>query len=103
MAVLILLGHFALPFLLLLSRDLKRRASLLGRVAVFVLFMRVIDLIWNIGPIFRADSTIHWLDFCLVAAIGGVWLFFFFTGLGGRALVPANDPYFKEALAHGGH
>ena len=52
---------------------------------------------------FRPDSTIHWLDFCLVAAIGGVWLFFFFTGLGGRALVPANDPYFKEELAHAGH
>ena len=58
---------------------------------------------WNIGPIFRPDFTLHWLDFCLVAAIGGVWLFFFFTGLAGRALVPANDPYFKEALAHGGH
>jgi hypothetical protein len=26
--------------------------------------MRVIDLIWNIGPIFRRDFTIHWLDFC---------------------------------------
>ena len=101
--MLILLGHFALPFLLLLSRDLKRRAGLLAKVAVFVLVMRVVDLIWNIGPIFRKDFTIHWLDFCLVAAIGGVWLFFFFGNLAGRALVPANDPYFKEALAHGGH
>lgn len=102
-AVFILLGHFALPFLLLLSRDLKRRAGLLANVAIFVLIMRVVDLIWNIGPIFRADFTIHWLDFCWVAAIGGVWLFFFFGSLAGRALVPANDPYFKEALAHGGH
>jgi hypothetical protein len=102
-AVLILLGHFALPFLLLLSRDLKRHSGLLAKVAIFVLVMRVIDVIWNVGPIFRKDFTIHWLDFCAVAAIGGVWLFFFFGSLAGRALVPANDPYFKEALAHGGH
>jgi hypothetical protein len=99
-AVFILLGHFVLPMMLLLSRDLKRRAGMLAKVAIFVLFMRVVDLIWNIGPIFRKDFTIHWLDFCLVAAIGGVWLFFFFTGLAGRALVPAHDPYFQEELAH---
>ena len=37
----ILLGHFALPFALLLSRDLKRRPRLLAQVAVVILLMRV--------------------------------------------------------------
>jgi hypothetical protein len=102
-AVLILLGHFALPFSLLLSRDLKRHPSLLAIVAAFVLVMRVVDLTWNIGPIFREHSTIHWMDFAAVAGIGGVWLFLFVNNLAGRALVPAHDPYFTEAVAHGGH
>jgi hypothetical protein len=94
-----------LPFALLLSRDLKRRSVSLARIAVFVLAMRVVDLVWIIGPMpgLQRTGTLHWLDFAWVLGMGGVWLFFFFGNLGGRALVPANDPYFKEAMAHGGH
>jgi hypothetical protein len=65
--------------------------------------MRVIDLTWTIGPVFRKTSTIHWMDFAAVLAMGGLWLLAFGWTLGGRALVPAHDPYFKEAMAHGGH
>jgi len=35
--------------------------------------------------------------------MGGPWLFLFFRNLAGRALLPVRDPYFKEAMAHGGH
>jgi hypothetical protein len=103
-AVLVLVGHFALPFAVLLSRDLKRKASLLSKVAIWVLGMRVIDLIWTIGPVFRRDgATVSWLDAAAVIGMGGIWLIVFTWNLGGRALVPAHDPYFKEAMAHGGH
>jgi hypothetical protein len=102
-AVLVLVGHFVLPFSLLLSRGWKRKGTTLARIAMFVLVMRVVDLIWTIGPIFRRTSTLHWLDFAAVLGLGGIWLFVFFRNLGGRALVPAHDPYFKDALAHVGH
>ena len=98
---LVLIGHFVLPFSLLLSRNLKRKNSTLARIALFILVMRVVDITWTIGPIFRTDgTTIHWLDFALVLALGGLWLPFFFYNLGGRALVPAHDPYFKDSMAH---
>lgn len=102
-AVVVLVGHFMLPFVLLLSRDLKRHGRVLSRVALLVLVMRIIDFVWTIGPIFRHDYTIHWLDFATVAAFAAPWLWFFFRNLGSRSLVPANDPYFKEAVANGGH
>jgi hypothetical protein len=102
-AVAVLIGHFALPFGLLLSRNLKRHPKLLARLALFVLVMRVVDLIWTIGPVFRKDSTLHWLDFAVVLGLGGIWLFFFFRNLAARALVPAHDPYFQEAMAASGH
>lgn len=103
-AVLVLLGHFALPFAVLLSRNLKRKASSLAIVALWVLAMRVVDLVWTIGPVFRRDgATISWLDVAAVVGMGGLWLMSFTRNLGGRALVPAHDPYFKEAMAHGGH
>ena len=100
----VLVGHFALPFALLLSRNWKRKGTTLARIAMFVLVMRVVDLTWMIGPIFRKNgTTISWLDFAAVLGMGGIWLFFFYRNLAGRALVPAHDPYFKDALAHGGH
>jgi hypothetical protein len=102
-SVLVLLGHFALPFALLLSRSWKRQARALSRIALWVLLMRVVDLVWTIGPVFREHHTLSWLDFAVVAGMGGVWLVLFAMNLGARALVPAHDPYFKDALAHGAH
>jgi hypothetical protein len=100
----VLFGHFVIPFSLLLSRDLKRHTTRLYWLALFILLMRVIDIVWTIGPVFRHDgTTLHWLDFAMVLAMGGLWLSFFYRNLGARALVPAHDPYFKEAMAHGGH
>lgn len=102
-AVVVLLGHFVAPFVLLLSRDLKRHGRTLSRVALFVLGMRVVDLVWTIGPVFRHETTVHWLDFAMVLGMALPWLFLFYRNLGSRALVPANDPYFEEAVINDGH
>jgi hypothetical protein len=102
-SVAVLIGQFVLPFLLLLSRDWKRNPKTVSRIAIVILVMRIVDLTWTIGPVFRTGSSISWVDFAVAAGIGGVWLTLFFRNLAGRALVPAHDPYFKDALAHGGH
>jgi hypothetical protein len=103
-SVALLLLHFALPFLLLLSQNVKRNPRIVRWIALFILIMRVVDITWTIGPVFRHEgSGLSWLDFAVVMAMGGLWLGLFFRTLGGRALVPARDPYFKEAMAHGGH
>jgi hypothetical protein len=103
-SVLILLGHFALPFILLLSRDLKRHPNLLAKVAVFVLLMRLVDLIWLVEPMFPHQGfPIHWMDVALPVGLCGIWVFLFARNLGSRALLPLNDPFFKEAFAHDAH
>lgn len=102
-AIVVLFGHFVLPFMLLLSRDLKRHGRALSRVALLILVMRVVDLIWTVGPVFRHEYTFHWLDFAAVLGFAAPWLFLFYRNLGSRALVPAHDPYFKDAVANGGH
>lgn len=105
-SVLVLLGQFVLPFLLLLSESFKRNPRTVARIALWILIMRVVDIAWTIGPVFeesRHGSSLHWLDFAAVLGIGAVWSFFFFRNLGSRAVVPARDPYLKEVLAHGGH
>ena len=79
-------------------------APLVARALTDSRTMRIVDLVWIIGPILRKDgTTLHWLDVAMVLGMGGVWLTMFFANLGGRALVPAHDPYFKEAMANVGH
>jgi hypothetical protein len=103
-SILLLVGHFALPFVLLLSRDLKRNSGLLAKVALFVLAMRLVDTIWLVAPQFERDGfPFHWMDVVIPLGMAGVWLVFFTRNLRGRALLPLNDPYFKEAFAHEAH
>ncbi len=101
LAIALVVGHFALPFALLLSRDLKRHSSLLAKVALIVIVMRLADLIWLIAPTFAHEGfPIHWMDIVLPAGMLGLWLFVFARNVRTRPLLPVNDPYFKEALAH---
>jgi hypothetical protein len=85
--------HFALPFGILLSRDLKRNARLLSMVAIGVVSMRFVDLYWLVTPAFSPRVlSVHWLDLATLVGVGGVWLAFFVNQLKGRPLLPLQDP-----------
>jgi hypothetical protein len=101
-AVALVLIQFTAPFLLLLSRDLKRNPSMLRNVALVVLAMRFVDMLWLIKP-GTAGITVHWMDFVLPAGMFGLWLFVFVTQLRRRPALPVHDPYFAEAMAVHGH
>jgi hypothetical protein len=94
-AIALVVFHFALPFLLLLSRDFKSNRRLMARMAVWVMVMRVVDLLWVTG------FELHWLDVAAPVALGGVWLAAFFRQLKQRPLLPLHDPELEEALEHG--
>jgi hypothetical protein len=95
----VVLLHFVLPFALLLSRDLKRSARLLGGIAILVLAARWLDLYWQVGPSLHPDgATVHWLDLAATLAVGGLWCGLFFHELGKRTLIPVHDPFLAEAL-----
>jgi len=94
--------HFALPFALLLSRDLKRNFNLLCSVAILVLVMRFVDLYWMVAPDFSKQRfTVSWMDFLMPVALGGIWLATFLWQLERRPLIPLGDPHLEEALEHG--
>jgi hypothetical protein len=103
-ALLIVFGHFALPFTLLLSRNLKRNRSLLAKVAIGLLLMRFVDLLWLVAPNFEHHGfPFHWMDVAIPVGLAGVWVFLFTRNLRSRTLLPLTDPYFKEAFAHEAH
>ncbi len=98
-SIALILFNFLLPFLLLLSRDLKRNARALAVVAVLVLLMRWVDFYWLSAPTFHHHLAPHWLDLATLVGIGGVWTAVFCTELRKYPLLPIHDPYLEEALA----
>jgi hypothetical protein len=95
--------HFALPFFLLLSRDVKHDRRRLAAVAGGVLLMRLVDLYWVMVPGFHHEAHfgVHWMDLAAVVGVGGVWLFVYLWQLGRRPLLPVGDPGLAE-VAHRG-
>lgn len=78
LALVIAIAHFALPFLALLSRDVKGEPSRLGMVALFILFMHLVVLFWTVMPFwYHSGLTVHWLDVVAPLAVGGLWLSLF--------------------------
>ncbi len=99
LAVLVLLFHFALPFLLLLSRDIKSNRRVLAGIAIGLLVMRLVDLFWLVIP--GSGQQINWMDFVAPVAIGGIWVAWFIWNLKRRPLLPLHDPRLSEAAHHG--
>jgi hypothetical protein len=101
-ALALVFGHFALPFALLLSRDIKRNFKLLWRIAVFILLMRMVDLYWIVTPdLHSASFGVSLTDLAAPLALVGLWLAYFFTQIEKRPLMPINNPHLEEALQHG--
>jgi len=95
----LVLFHFAVPFVLLLSRRVKRQPELLVKVAVAILCVRLIDLFWLIGPEFHQNGiVVSWMDVVVPVTFGALWTSFFIQQLRGRAILPVHDPEFDEAL-----
>lgn len=97
-ALILIAVHFVLPFVLLLSRTLKRSVPWLTAVALLVFLARSIDLVWLIVPAFYPEGVhVHWLDLALWLAIGGGWVMFFTRQWAGKAALPIHDPHVGDS------
>jgi hypothetical protein len=87
--VLMVIFHFAVPFVVLLSATIRRNSRTLQRLAIFVFIWQAIFLFWLIKPSFATEAiAVHWLDIVAPIALGGIWMALFFWQLGQRPLLP---------------
>jgi hypothetical protein len=105
----IILFHFALPFVLLLSRNRKRVPRSLRRIALLMIFMRVVDLVfffapsvhqggegvWGAGDVMRSFLPM----LAMALGLGGIWLWFYFGQLASRPLLPLGERDLEQAIA----
>jgi hypothetical protein len=99
LAAFLIVFHFSAPFLVLLSRGIKRSPGKLAAVALGLIAMRYADLFWLIVPAFRHDGLgVHWLDLATPVAMGGLWFALFLRQLKGRPLISLQDAHLEAAL-----
>ncbi len=102
LGVMLIVLQFIVPFLLLLSRPLKRSVPALCAVVGLILFMRFVDLMWIVMPgYYQQGFRLSWLNFSVPLAIGGLWVAMFTRELQKRPLLPVRAPALESALKHG--
>jgi len=99
--VFLVLFQFVLPFLVLLSRPLKRRLAPLVVMSVWVVAVHYVDIYWVVMPPLSPEGPRpSWMDLAALAGVGGVAVAFVVSRLRGHPLVPARDPYLDESLRY---
>jgi hypothetical protein len=100
-SVVLVVGHFVLPFLVLLSYRLKRDGRWVAGIGAWIVALHYVDVHWLVAPAVRAQSfPFHWLDLPALLFVGGLVLAATLIGLRERPLVPIHDPRLDEALRY---
>jgi len=98
-SAILILGHFIVPFFILMSRAAKRNLKLLQVMAVWVVFMQWFDLYWLVMPTFNKDgASLHWMDLVAVVATLSTVGLEFWRRMGHSKIVAIGDPEFEKGL-----
>jgi len=98
LSLVLLFGHFILPFLWLMSRHPKRHKFVLSLAAVWLLAMHWLDLLYLVMPEIRPEQPIRLLDLTWFVGLGGFFLTAVFLRLAKVNLLPVRDPRLNESL-----
>jgi len=101
LALIVVAGQFAIPFLLLLPRATKRRPLLMWYVGVLLLVTHVLDIYWLVLPSLHPTGiSFSWLDVSTLLMVGGFATAFSSWRARGVRAVPIGDPYLAPAMRY---
>lgn len=96
----LVVGHFFVPFLLLLPQTGKKKPAFLCGMAVWILLMHLLDIYVIVLPALHKDGFAPSpLDLLCLAAIGCTLGAVFLKRLGEAALWPLRDPRLPQSLS----
>lgn len=98
-SLLIVFGHFVIPFFILITRGAKRNPAVLRIFAIWLLIMHWVDLYWVVMPgLHPHGAHLSWLDVSTMMAVGGAFLALFWRFFTARPLVPVGDPKLEPSI-----
>jgi hypothetical protein len=96
----LVLGHFIVPFFILLSRALKFRRKVMFAVGAWLVVMHYLDVYWLVIPTAPEGGAPHWSDAAALLGVVGLCVAYAVWWLRGDALVPVDDPDIERAVAY---
>jgi hypothetical protein len=101
----LILGHFVVPFLILLFRPIKKSPQALVLMALWAILMELTDMYWIVRPMVYGHEATPGPMAYLVDLLGILGVLAIFAGYLVRTipqsnLVAINDPRMDEALGH---
>jgi hypothetical protein len=97
--IILVIGHFWIPFLLLLPQASKRNPRFLCGIAIWILLMHVLDVYIIILPaLHKTGFSPSPLDLICLVAIGATLIAVFLKKLGDTSLFPPKDPRLEGSL-----
>lgn len=103
-SIFIVVGHFIAPFVLLLSQPRKKKPAVISGICLWILFMHVVDMYWNViperGPSLGAGVVVPgaWIgDIVALCTFVGILGFLFLRSLARYSLYPCRDPRLLES------
>ena len=98
-SLLLVFGHFVVPFFTLLIRAMKRSAGFILFISLWMLFMHWIDIYWIIMPTFSHHGFhLTLFDLSCFIGIGGLSIWFILSQIGKYPLVPIKDPNLEKSI-----
>jgi hypothetical protein len=98
-SLVIVFGHFVIPFVMLISRGAKRNLTVMKIMAVWILLMHWVDLYWVVMPNHGGHALQNlWIDVATMLGIGGLALWFFWRRMVEQPLIPVNDPRLQASV-----
>lgn len=99
------IGHFIVPFLILLPRPIRRSRGMVALLCLWLITMHVFDLYWAVRPEAKIKGEISVIGpkvVDLIAIIGPLLVFFGFVirQVAKNPLIAIKDPRLNEGLAH---
>lgn len=102
LGIVVLVGQFAIPFLLLLFHWLKRRPMFMAVLGVWLLVMHYLDIYWLVMPsLFPNGAPVSWPTIAAIFGVGGLGLAFGIWQMRGHAIVPRGDPELAASIEYG--
>jgi len=103
-SLVLLFGHFAIPFVVLIFRAVKRSPMLLALVAAWILVMHWVDLYWLVYPTFTEQyAGVGWIEIAPVVGIGGVFIALFWRSFTSRPVLPTGDLWLEASIKFVNH
>jgi hypothetical protein len=100
----LIIFHFAVPFFLLLLRDVKRDPLRLAMVAGLILFMQLVYNYFQVQPAVASRRIAqHWMDFLTPIGLGGIWLAAFVRQIKQAPILPVHDVSGVSAVQYRRH